>query len=389
MKKPTLLIYIYSSPQKDHVSLIQEYTHLIPNIKLIHFSKHELYEFPVKYYNIFTVWNFLLNGFFINLLQSANHLHWKFIQYIPLSRITFLKAINEKLNFSLLKLYIYLSSHSAIVLYNDFSIPIDKFIKSIKPKIIIGDCTESWTRNVAISSAKNATITLVNSGPMQKYLPDKCDPKLISAGYFRKQSLQDVHNKCFSVMRIKKSVMYLGSIDHRLNYDLILNSMKYLPDYSFHFLSDELFDYDQSHQSKEETLLNNKAYKMWKEVISLRNFSMTKTTSHMDVIHNIEPFSVGIIPYSLNTFFFQYVHPVKIYFYFAAGIPVVSTKMKTLCHYPSPYIKFYEDKSQFRELLTSQSRLKLSPDQKKDMLKISMKQTIEKKADDIISILDL
>lgn len=76
-------------------------------------------------------------------------------------------------------------------------------------------------------------------------------------------------------------------------------------------------------------------YKQWKKVISLKkydNIIFTGKKNYNELPGYINRFNVAIIPFSINTIT-NYVNPVKLYEYFAAGKPVVCTALPDIYEY--------------------------------------------------------
>ncbi|MBT3249542.1 MAG: hypothetical protein HN846_04870 [Candidatus Pacebacteria bacterium] len=388
-KKPKnwLYIYIYSSPQKDHVNLVQELSTFSSNTRVIHFSR-----FDLELENHLS-WKILLKKRYF--FKSLNNIHelinikycnWKFIDIIPMQRFKLSKLINSKLKIIIFKILAIFFKTRIVVIYNFPTQSIQKFVTKLKPFATIADCTEYWTKSNCILSKKMATVTISNNYQAEKNLQKYSKTSRVSAGYFTDKTIDSLYRKTAAMRAMPRTIAYLGSIDWRLDYDSIKYAMRTLSDFSFIFFSDELFSYDYEHQSLDLRKKNAKAKREFEKIKTFSNFSYIPTKNHKDVISNLFTCSAGIIPYKINTKFYQNTHPVKQYFYLSAGIPIVASKFKMITN-SEPFIRTYENKEEFVKQILQSSKRVLTPIERKEIFLKCKKQTIKIKALHIQSIL--
>lgn len=108
-----------------------------------------------------------------------------------------------------------------------------------------------------------------------------------------------------------KVIGYLGSIDFRLDYDLLCKTITHFPEHEFHFVGRVS---DESGKAR------------------LQKFSNVKFTGALQpnqIPEALSKFDLGLIPFVANEFT-KNVYPLKINEYLAAGVPVVSTNFADL-----------------------------------------------------------
>lgn len=113
-----------------------------------------------------------------------------------------------------------------------------------------------------------------------------------------------------------KTVGYLGSIDDRLDYELIKYLAKKLPSIHFKFVG-RIVD-----------------FKVHQELEMLSNVSFTGPKNPQEIQYELATFDIGIIPFIKNEFT-RNIYPLKINEYLAAGLPVVTTDFAPLNEFES------------------------------------------------------
>lgn len=108
-----------------------------------------------------------------------------------------------------------------------------------------------------------------------------------------------------------KTVGFIGSMDGRLDYELLAHAAGAMPEIKFEFIGRVLND-------KQRNLLTQ-----------FSNVSFIGAKPLQELPDYVKEFSVGIIPFVKNEFT-KGIYPLKINEYLAAGIPVVSTDFSFL-----------------------------------------------------------
>jgi glycosyltransferase involved in cell wall biosynthesis len=125
----------------------------------------------------------------------------------------------------------------------------------------------------------------------------------------------------------KKIIGYVGSVDDRLDYDILQHLFKQMPDATFTFVGRITSD-------RGEAIL--KKYK---------NVRLEGAKAPDLLPAYSKNFSVGIIPF-IKDEFTRGIYPMKINEYLAAGLPVVSTDFSDLSDFES-IIKISDNKEGF------------------------------------------
>lgn len=124
----------------------------------------------------------------------------------------------------------------------------------------------------------------------------------------------NLFNKAYNPERFEKTqkvIGYVGSVDFRLDYDLLESLITALPDHLFHFVG------RISDQSGKDRL----------DVYD--NVTFFGGQQPDDIPPLMRHFDLGLIPFVKNEFT-KNVYPLKVNEYLAAGIPVVSTDFASL-----------------------------------------------------------
>ncbi|MFY0598782.1 MAG: glycosyltransferase [Cyclobacteriaceae bacterium] len=121
-------------------------------------------------------------------------------------------------------------------------------------------------------------------------------------------------NQAYNTSRLTKVIKvvgYLGSIDFRLDYDLLTRIIASFPDYEFHFVGRISNEVGRSRLEKFD------------------NVKFVGALQPNEIPGALSKFDIGLIPFVENEFT-RNVYPLKINEYLAAGIPVVTTAFADL-----------------------------------------------------------
>ncbi len=170
-----------------------------------------------------------------------------------------------------------------------------------------------------------------------------------SEGLFQKKS--PLTNRCFLVKNAVnfdlfrtgytdrtrmagKRIGYIGSIDDRLDYELLEHLFKTLPDHQFDFVG--RYDYEKGRKILQQ--YPNVTLHGPHPVSALPGF--------------LKEFSAGIIPFAINDFN-KGIYPLKINEYLATGLPVVMTHFAIVEEF-RPVASIAENKEEFRDMLVKE-----------------------------------
>jgi len=136
----------------------------------------------------------------------------------------------------------------------------------------------------------NNVITIKNGVPFEKYY------KHFNANRFNNITIPIIG--------------YSGSIDNRINYDLLKYCIEHIPNATFKLVG---------------RITDNRAYELKK----YNNVIFTGALNQTEYAKELNTFHVGIIPFVKNKFTIN-SNVLKIYDYFAAGLPVITTNFGDL-----------------------------------------------------------
>lgn len=140
----------------------------------------------------------------------------------------------------------------------------------------------------------------------------------------------DLFNQGYNAMRFQKEqkvIGYVGSIDFRLDYDLLEHIIRRNPSYQFHFVG-------RITDCAGKDRLN-----------AFENVVFFGSQQPNDIPKYMIRFDLGLIPFVKNDFT-KNIYPLKINEYLAAGLPVVSTRFASLSDFEQ-HIAIAENESDF------------------------------------------
>ncbi|MGE1111798.1 glycosyltransferase [Priestia megaterium] len=125
-------------------------------------------------------------------------------------------------------------------------------------------------------------------------------------------------------------IVYVGAIEEWFDYELINKSASILKEYAFVIIGNT----------------NDKIKEVFKEN---ENIYLLGKKNHNEIPSYLVHADVGIMPFVDNKLT-NSIHPLKLYEYFAAGLPVVSRKLEEVNHMNSP-AQLYENQHEFVGML--------------------------------------
>lgn len=323
----------------------------------------------------------------INFVKSkiGNFSSLQISEILPMRRFHFIERLNEEIFYFTLKLWTL--PHKRIVIITN--IPLNehsRIISTVKPIAIIGDYPDLYAKDKFNQLVSQSDILLTNSVPLQNKIQTK-KSFLISAGYFsRKNILALARNKNNKIAQ-NPSVLFIGTLTWRIDFELLLYLVKSLPKITFIFLHTPLFEFDLSNEDKKA---QQSCKKLWEKIKKNKNVveHIVKNQDELSLENDLLHANVGIVPYDMEFEFNHYCHPIKIYDYFALGIPVISPKIRSIEQFEGDYLHFVKNKLEFKEKIEKLVELNVNKKIPKKLLKYCLDQTFEKKAEEIKDILE-
>jgi hypothetical protein len=126
----------------------------------------------------------------------------------------------------------------------------------------------------------------------------------------------------------------------------------------------------------------------WNNIKRMPNVHIT-TSLQQDLFRTVSRANVGIIPYVMKYAFNKYSHPIKLYLYFAMGIPVVSTPIRSVLPYKSEVVAIAKNAEEFIENIERMNTVTVSDTVRKQYITYALQHSFEQKAKDIIHVIDM
>ena len=171
---------------------------------------------------------------------------------------------------------------------------------------------------------------------------------------------------------------YVGGVNNRLDYRLLLNLSKTYQDWKFVLwgpIQNTLFEDDA------------KTYQLLQKLLKQNNVITGKSSSYEETLGVIANFSVAIIPYDTNNAFNQYCNPIKLYEYFYMGKPVVSSNIQEVTYY-NRFVVIANSTAEWKLALEKQINNKLSKATKQDQKQISLANSWKNRISKITALIE-
>jgi len=318
-------------------------------------------------------------------LLTQDFVHWTFFDLFPLERFKTIKRINFNFNLRIIKYILKLSRRQIILITTSPTNISENIYNIIEPKLTIGDCIDIWSpeNSRIISSFADCLITNAQNlkNELKKYHSRVFQ---IGAGYFPLNIIRKIYQKNY-YERSSKTILYIGNITWRVNLKLINYLLKELPDYKMIMIGRESFE----NLGYEEwwNKLNEETKIRWQKLKNNPNLVFIEMFELQDLFRKNIKASVGIVPLDINFDLNKYTIPIKSYFYFLMGIPIVSTRAEGLYNCGFSKIYFADNYQQFVNLVKKAEKVQVSQKEKTKMFNFVRQQTFEKKAQDVKRII--
>ncbi len=257
--------------------------------------------------------------------------------FVPFRRFKLIEAINSTINLLILKMlseYLYLikkCNQKTFWLFNpNLRSMFNKFGSSYK---FVYDCVDFFAidskdniKNTIRNEkylCRNADLVVANSHVLQDHLKKwRKDVKLVVQG-FRVLDIPKGKLKKINLNLKKPIIGFVGGINRRLDYDLLLNLAKKNSTWNFVIWGPIL----------EKEKIDKATWNKMEELFSLPNVTTGASQDKTELPGIISQFDIGMIPYDISQDFNKYCHPMKLFEYFDQGIPVISTNILELNYF--------------------------------------------------------
>jgi len=254
------------------------------------------------------------------------------VYLIPFKRFSFIEKVNQFINLNYL-MWRY-SRYKKIILWI-FHPKFYAFPKILKRKAIsLYDCVDyyesiDFERDMKIKKMEkdlieNSDYFFVNSKSLRKlHSKDKKKIFLVPQGF----SILDFLSPKKSNVKFPQNkllVGFVGSLDYRLDFDLLFQIIQNRQDCNFVFWGPVNTDYEEDYFHTSQKI---------KKLLSFKNVIYGKSKNRSEIPNIIKQFDISIIPYDIKQKANKYCYPMKLFEYFYSGIPVISTPIEDFSHF--------------------------------------------------------
>jgi len=260
-------------------------------------------------------------------------------KFLPFNRFPFIQQINKYLSLFCLYIKVTIKHRSVPVLwiYYPSLVGIIKYLPF--PKKIVYDIVDFYSSpDPEINNTlrqqkkyllqKSQLITAISQSLIESY--KKIFPSapiyLVPQGYNLIKNKKKLSAKILNISKTHPKIGYIGAINNRLDFKLLLNLISDTPRYSYIFVGP--VSKDNNVQSKPLIALTTKLFTL-PNAFHIDKVEKTKISSW------IEFFDICIIPYDTKDEFNRLCYPMKLFEYFACGKPVLSTSITELKRFPN------------------------------------------------------
>ena len=384
MEKKYSVVYISLIPQEQRVNVgVNTAEHLSKYAKVIHFA---ITDEPIPFRKLFFPQNTLKVLKSLYSTWRDDFSDWIFFEPCPFKRVKSIEKLNYELNILLIKLFLK-KDRKLVVITRAPTPEARNFIKNIKPDLAIGDCIDIWSKKDSMRMRGCTDYVLTNAIPLYENQKRYGRTHLIPAGYFSKKTIEALRKIDFT-KGTSKTVLFIGTITWRINGQRLLRLADEMDDLKFVFVGTELFDYNLENKAESFKKRDEITQKQWKTLQIKPNVECVEMVNQ-EVLPSLDiKANIGIITADPEIPFNKYSHPLKIYHYFSMGLPVVSTKIKSILQYRSKFVQFADNDEQFRTLIRKLSTVRIPKREREKMVRLAKKHTYEEKAKSIMEIID-
>lgn len=192
-----------------------------------------------------------------------------------------------------------------------------------KKYFLLYDCVDLFSNANEPYLCKTADLVVANSHVLQNHLSQyRKRIKLVPQGF----RISDFQKRKYKIkdLNLKKPVIgFVGGVNARLDYDLLLNLAQRNPNWNFAVWGPIL----------EKEKINRETWNKMQKLFSLPNVKTGQSKDKKEIPGIISQFDVGMIPYDISQNFNKFCHPMKLFEYFYSGIPVISTPIEELFYF--------------------------------------------------------
>jgi len=306
--------------------------------------------------------------------------------FVIFQRFKFVQFSNQLINLIILRLN---NLNKKIYLWSfDPDFYLLNYIANFLTITTIYDCVDYHSHNNKLINQqiktkedkiiKNSKYFFVNSKELAKIHRKKREPISIVPQGFDLDTFKTKLKKIDFFNNIKKPIIgYVGGINYRLDYDLLITLAKKNRNWQFVFWGPiQKEDNDQQNQIETKQ----------KILFSLPNVFISKS-DRKEIPSVINYFDVCIIPYKINYLFNKHCYPMKIFEYFYLKKPVVSSHINELINFQNDFVSIAEDYLSWKKKIEEKIKKKESQIIKNKKKKLALENSWENKISSIMILL--
>ncbi len=269
------------------------------------------------------------------------------VHVLPFRRFFLIEQVNLLINILLVRLFIWVLQprshmlHSYIWFFDPRMYRIAAAFG--KTYISIYDCVDYFCGDPRLTPTERTELAtleqhvlrsvrfaFVNSDVLWRLHSPFCPTLVRVPSGFRLESFMDVRRVVRQLPNDKPIIGYVGAINHRIDFRLLVRVAKALSGCRFVLVGPFT---DKEFPEVVRSVAYAKRY-----FFSLPNVTYVGSLSKRVIPGIIRQFAIGIIPYKINNAFNLYSHPMKLYEYFYMGKPVVASPIEELKQF-STYVR--------------------------------------------------
>ncbi|MFZ5438262.1 MAG: glycosyltransferase [Patescibacteria group bacterium] len=326
---------------------------------------------------------------FLKVKQKKNYPNIKNTDFyqprnlLPFQRFELVQSLNQLINLIIIRLK---NLNKKIYLWSfDPDFYLLNYLARFLGIITIYDCVDyhshnNQTINQQIRTKedkiiKNSKYFFVNSRELAKIHSKKRKPTAIVPQGFDLTTFETKLKKLAFFNKIKKPIIgYVGGINYRLDYDLLIKLAKNNPNWQFVFWGPiQKQDDDQQNQVEEKQ----------RTLFSLANVSVSQS-ERKNIPAVINHFDVCLIPYKTNYLFNKHCYPMKIFEYFYLKKPIISAPINELKRFPEKLISIAKDYSSWQKKIEEKIEKKELDTVKKTKQRLAFENSWKNKISNIL-----
>ena len=261
------------------------------------------------------------------------------LKIFPFNRFKFAQQINIHLSFLYLYFYCFLK-HRLIPIYWFFYPQISSLLKiSPPPSKLIYDIVDFYSsskpkikhilhQQKKYLLKKANLVTAISKSLIetyQKILPS-VNINLVPQGFNLIKNNLKAHPELTKLNKLPYKIGFIGAINNRLDYQLLFNLIQKTPKYNYIFIGPLGNDNNVSPKPVKS---------LAKKLFSYKNVYHIDLVPKSQIGQFIKIFDIATIPYDIKDDFNRLCYPMKLFEYFSAGKPVLTTPIKELENFPT------------------------------------------------------